>query len=65
MDEPTRIPLKEKYTCPKTRGKHKGGEHAAPRHKRNKTGKKNYVYGSRVMVVSPTGKTTMREGEVG
>ena len=61
MDElaPTPIPLKYKYTCTKTRGSHKGGEHPAPRRKRNKTGKKSYVYGSRVMYMGPTGKTVM------
>lgn len=64
MDGTTPIPLKLKYTCPKSRGSHRGGEHPAPKHKRNKTGKKNYVYGSRVMVMGPTGKTTMRDGDI-
>lgn len=62
---PTPIPLKLKYTCTKTRGSHKGGERpGGKKRKHTKNGKKTYVYGSRVMVMGPTGKTTMRAGEV-
>lgn len=60
MDTPTPIKLKRKYTCPKTRGKHKGGERpGGKRRKHPKTGRKTYVYGSRVMYMGPTGKTVM------
>jgi hypothetical protein len=62
MDElaPTPIPLKEKYTCPKTMGKHKGGERpGGKKRKHTKNGLKTYVYGSRVMYMGPTGKTVM------
>lgn len=59
----TPIKLKAKYTCPKTRGKHKGGERPGKdRRKHPKTGAKTYVYGSRVMLMTATGKTRMVEG---
>jgi hypothetical protein len=61
MDGTQPIKLKRKYTCPKTRGKHKGGERpdVHGRRKRGKKGPKTYVYGSRVMYMGPTGKTVM------
>lgn len=60
MDGPTPIKLKAKYTCSKTRGKHKGGERpGGKRRKHVKNGPKTYVYGSRVMYMKPSGATVM------
>lgn len=53
------IPLKQKYRMRKTKGRYSGGERAAPRKNRNKTGQKSYVYGSWMMHMRPTGKTVM------
>ena len=54
------IPLKHKYVCPKTKGRYKSSGGASGKlNKRSKKGAKTYVYGSRVMYVGPTGKTTM------
>lgn len=61
MDGSTPIKLKAKYTCSKTRGKHKGGERpdVNGRKKRSKKGSKTYTYGSRVMYMKPSGATVM------
>ncbi len=60
------IPLKFKYRCKKTKGRHLGGEHfdSHGSKKRNKNGPKTYVYGSRVLYVRPSGKKVMGPGEV-
>jgi hypothetical protein len=59
--ETTLIPLKLKYRQQKTMGRYHGGENFDKngKKKRNKTGKKNYVYGSRVMYMDGSGKTVM------
>lgn len=58
------IPLKRKYTEPKTASRYKGGEKPDRRghRKRRKNGPKTYVYGSRVRLVKPNGGTVMVDG---
>lgn len=56
----TPVKLKAKYTLPKTRGRYKSsGGTSGKVNKRQKKGAKTYVYGSRVMYLSPSGKTRM------
>lgn len=60
MNDTTFIPLKAKYTCTKTKGRYKsGGGTSGKVNKRTKKGLKTYVYGSRVMYMTGTGKTVM------
>jgi hypothetical protein len=60
------IPLRLKYRCKKSKGRHMGGEHPdkhGPK-RRSKRGPKTYVYGSRVLLVKSNGKKVMVDGEV-
>jgi len=57
------MPLKLKYRIRKTKSRYSGGENPAPIRKRSKKGAKTYVYGSWIMVMGSSGKTTMVKAE--
>lgn len=48
--------IKNKYSCPKQRGRYSGGAHNGPPKKRKKTGSKIKPTRQRVMVVQANGR---------
>jgi hypothetical protein len=59
--------LKAKYRKPKRKGKYRSTHDDGRKPgvlRRGKKGPKTYVYGSRVLVMGPTGKTHMEGREV-